>query len=254
MSRLPLLIALVLAVFLHPVTAWPEQDKPSLAEAKAAYKEADRALNAAYESAKAELAEHDFEDLKTKQRSWIRYRDDFTNDSLRWNDPALAGADLTQVVAYWQRMERITRERTGILRSIVGSELGKDFPLTGRWIDGFGGYLDIVEQDGQEAAFEINVTRGTTHHSGQIAGLAKANGRILRYSDGGEDDGKGYVRKPAWVTLIRRHDHIELISVNAQHYCGARAYFDSDYYRVGDLTEEDRKRVLESAAGDAAAP
>jgi uncharacterized protein YecT (DUF1311 family) len=249
MNKRPLLLALLLAVLLCPATAWPEQDKPSLAEAKAAYKEADRALNAAYQSAKAELSEDAFEDLKTKQRGWIRYRDYFSNDVLIRDDPSLADVDLTQTAIHWQTMAGITEQRTAILQSIVGSELGKDFPLTGRWIDGFGGYLNIVEQDGQ-IAFEIDVVRGPTHHLGHIAGRAQVNGQLIRYSDGGEDDGKGYTRKPAWVTFLQRPDHIELITANAQYYCGARAYFDNDYYRVGDLTDEDRQRVLKQAAGD----
>lgn len=250
MNKQSLMLLITLVTLLWPASAWAEQDQPSLEEAKAAYEQADKDLNGVYQLAKAELPERAFEDLKTKQRGWIRYRDFFSDEVLRRDDPVLAEADLTQEVDYWQRMSGITQERTAILRAIIAAYRGEEKPLGGRWIDGFGGYLDIVEQDGQ-VAFEIDVVRGPTHHLGNIAGIAEVNGQLVRFNDGGEDDGKGYIRKPAWVTFLKRTDHLELITAGAQYYCGARAYFDNDYYRVGDLTDEDRKRVLKRAAGEA---
>ncbi|MFK7788071.1 MAG: lysozyme inhibitor LprI family protein [Phycisphaeraceae bacterium] len=249
MNKQYILLTLVLVALLWPVCAFAEQAKPSLAQAKATYEQNDRDLNKAYKSVKAELPEHTFAELKAKQRGWIHYRDFFCDEVIRRDSPRLAKADLTKEVVYWQRMSGITHERTAILRAILSAHQGKEKPLTGRWIDGYGGYLNIVEQ-GDKIAFEIDVVRGPTYHLGNLAGVAERNGQLIRFNDGGEDDGKGYVRKPAWVTFIHRANHIELITAGAQIYCGARAYFDNDYYRVGDLTEKARKQVLKQAGGE----
>ena len=52
------------------------QDKPLDAKAaKAAFDQADRALNEAWAAAKQKLPEAEFNKLKEDQRAWVEYRD-----------------------------------------------------------------------------------------------------------------------------------------------------------------------------------
>jgi len=37
---------------------------------------------------------------------------------------------------------------------------------------------------------------------------------------------------------------LEIIGENTSSFHGARAYFDGDYIRVAELTDEDRKAIL----------
>jgi uncharacterized protein YecT (DUF1311 family) len=203
-AKFTLIAQLFLVGWLCALSTGAEKGGKELTEAEAAYEEADRALNREYQRAREVLFERAFEELREKQRRWIDYRDYHCGEVLRHNSLALANADLLQRVEYWERMSEITRERTAILRSIVAAHEGDTPPLGGIWIDGYGASLSIVELDGR-IAFEIDVVRGPTFHLGNIIGYAAVNGTLARFDDGGEDDGKGDVRKAAWLTFIRRH-------------------------------------------------
>jgi len=248
-GRLPqLLLSTIIAAAALICNAEPtklQSKKPSLEQAKADYARADKALNAAWAEIKKTPDKRRFESLRWDQRRWIGYRDYFSREVLM-RDYNITADKLKQRPEHWQSMTDITRERLSVLRSIISSRK-KRLDLTGIWTDGYGGHMSIVALGGDKIAFSIDVVRGPTHHLGSIGGLAERNGDMIRFSDG-EADSK-YKKKSSWVTLVRQGDHIEVITANAQFYCGARAYFDGNYYRIGDLGKIQRDRLAKEARG-----
>ena len=238
-------IVAVAALICNAESNKPQNRKPSLEQAKADYARADKSLNTAWEELQKTPDKRRFESLRWDQRRWIGYRDYFSGEVVM-RDYNIPAGKLKQRLEHWQSMTDITRQRLDILRSIISARK-KQLELTGIWSDGYGGYLNIVTLGDGKIAFSIDVVRGPTHHLGSLGGLAKQNGDIIRFTDA-ETKSKGD-KETAWLTEIRRADHIEVITANAQPYCGARAYFDGDYYRIGDLRKIQRERMLKAVRG-----
>ncbi len=226
----------------------PQDSEPSLEQAKADYIRADKALNAAWEEFKKTPDKRRFESLRWDQRRWIGYRDYFSGEVLM-RDHNIPAGKLKQRAEHWKSMTDITRQRISILRSIISARK-KRLELTGMWTDGYGGHMDIVTLGDGKIAFSIEVVRGPTHHLGSLTGLADKNGSIIRFSDAETEPKK---EKATWLTAIQRGDHIEVITANSHYYHGMRAYFDGDYYRIGDLKKIQRDRIVKnvrSRSGD----
>ncbi|MBN1554855.1 MAG: DUF1311 domain-containing protein [Phycisphaerae bacterium] len=238
-------LAVVTAVVCYGFSEGKKPIKPTLEETKAAYAQADKALNAAWKQIETKWKDKPLrlETLREKQRHWIRYRDYHSNEMVM-RDYNLTAEILKNSVEHWQTMTHITRVRTQILRAIL--DAAKNPPeLTGTWTDGYGGSLTLVKVNDDQVAFTIDVVRGPTYHLGNLWGLAEINDGIIRYTD--KQNQKKYKKKPTWLTWIDRGNHLELLEANSHFYCGARAYFSGDYYRVGDVTQAQRQRVLKQA-------
>ena len=77
MSGLRIYRVIVAIVLATPVFVSAEEQTPkTLAEAKAEFAKADKALNEAWAAAKKALPESEFAELQVKQRNWVKYRDD----------------------------------------------------------------------------------------------------------------------------------------------------------------------------------
>lgn len=211
-----------------------------LATAKAGYADADRALNEQYQQTRKALAEREFESLRTEQRAWIRYRDARSTAAVRYDVRSTPEGEEKSVAHYWQTMAGLTRARTVMVRAWRDNR--SDKPLTGRYADDYGGSLMIV-QKGDRLHFAMEVVRGPTYHTGAIRGVARINGALARYSDNavGKDE-------ETWITFITGSRRLKVIAANSGYYHGARAYFDGDYLRVGDLTPEQTRAVLDGKA------
>lgn len=223
---------------------------PTLAQAKATYKHHDALLNRAYQQAKTIMPEVGFKSLQQDQRRWIGYRDfesklSVDPDFWRYKDEIKTGY-FTSHLDYWQTMNWLTQERTKILLYIVACHQGKKQPLTGRWRDGYGGEIQMVETQ-KAVAFSIEVVRAPTRHTGSLTGYAYHDlyRNIMAFSDRGKVYADESTREPAILIFNRKVDRLTVHGVNSHYYCGARAYFDNDYYRVDDLTEQEKARVIE---------
>lgn len=254
--RIPnrILVVLFLSVFsVLTVHAEDAQPHPTLARVKAAYQRVDASLNSAYHQARSVLPEDAFKKLQDDERLWIHYRDfqsKLSVDPEFWRDKGKIDlAHFTRDVAYWRAMSGITLERTKILQFIVACHQGKKFPLTGRWSDGYGGEIRVVETP-DAVAFDIEVVRGPTFHIGNITGFAHystMSKNVMAFSDGGKVHSDSSDRDPAILVLRRTIDRLVINGINTRDYCGARAYFGNDYYRIGDLTKKEQAHILKVA-------
>jgi hypothetical protein len=113
------------------------------------------------------------------------------------------------------------------------------------WIDGQGGTVEIVEQNGR-LLFDFNVVRGPAHNLGVLAGGAVWNEGIGWFSDKGRDKEKAGETN---IAFIRRDLRLEVIAANASHYHGHRAYFDGLYFKAASLDAQEQAAT--ARAGEA---
>ena len=219
-----------------------EEPKPkTLAEAKAAFAKADKALNDAWAAAKKALDESEFAELPTKQRRWVLYRD----DRARGHDRDRSEAEAKKTSEYYETAAELTQARADWLRGRIRNDA--DSSLTGLWIDSFGGTLEIV-QEKERLFFVLEVVRGPTFHTGSLAGVASWNTPLGWFSDKGRDKEKPEETNLAFVS---RGAVLEIIGANTSYYHGARAYFDGEYCKAGDLDEKRKAEITKSAEAGA---
>lgn len=227
----PALVLLLLAV-VAPV----EAQKSSLAEAKATFAKADRALNEAWTAIKKGMPAKIFAELKTKQREWLESRDSRALES----SPAPTDlAEAKRSAAYWETAASLTEARALWLRRLADNE---DDPLTGLWTDGDGGNLEIVERP-EKLLFVFHVVRGPSAHVGVLAGTAHWNTSIGWFSDKGREADK---REETNIAFIAKDRHLEVAGANTSYYHGARAYFDGNYYKIAPLDEKAEANVVKA--------
>lgn len=229
-------MAVVLAL---PVlaTAAEEEEKPkTLGEAKAAFAKADKALNEAWAAVKKTLDEPEFSELQVKQRVWLMYRETQALGVNRANGEP----EGKQTAAAFEASAELTRSRVDWLRGRIKNE---SETLTGLWIDSFGGTAEIV-QEKEKLFFAIEVVRGPTFHSGSIAGIATWNSPLGWFSDKEREKEK---TEETNLVFVSRGRVLEIIGAQTSYYHGARAYFDGDYCKVGELDEKRKAEVTKTA-------
>ena len=233
-----------LSVFILLATPWlgsaADEKQPTVAEAKAAFAKADKALNEAWAAAKKTMAESDFAELQVKQRNWMKYREDRARGANRDNGEP----EGKQTAAYYEAAAELTASRADWLRGRVKNEADS---LTGLWIDSFGGTLEIV-QEKDRLLFTIEVVRGPTFHTGSLAGVATWNTPLGWFSDKGREKEKA---EESNLVFVARGTVLEIIGANTTYYHGARAYFDGEYCKVGDLDEKRKAEVAKEAEAGA---
>ena len=231
-------IAFVIGVVL--VTSSVLAQEISLQQAKEDFARFDRRLNEVYQQAKGTLPEWRFETVQKQQRQWIEYRDSRALSAAVFDGGAEQGKE-KQNAEYWNALAYLTETRITILEAWMKIDsFSKSWE--GAWIDGYGGLLLIAEPEEGVIEFAINVVRGPTHHSGGVGGTAEARNVLARFSilpDGGDEE--------MWLTFLNEEGQVRVIGENTFYFHGARAYFDGNYLRVRDLTEEDRKLIKEAA-------
>src|ERR1044071_9537254 len=102
-----------------PLFAAAAEEKPkTLAEAKAAFTKADKALNEAWAAAKKALGEAEFAELQVKQRDWVKYKEDMSRRANRDSgDP-----EGKQSATYFETAAALTQSRADWLRGRVKNE------------------------------------------------------------------------------------------------------------------------------------
>lgn len=214
----------------------------TLSQAKALFAKADSALNAAWSEAREKLPESAFNELREEQRGWVEYRD-YIATSPMYTGESGDEETIRETASYFEAASGLTESRTEWLKGLI-APLPDGGSLSGRWIDSYGGHIDLVE-NGHQLHFMIEVVRGPTVHLGSIAGVAAWNERIGWFSDKGREEGK---EDETNLSFIHRNNRLEVIGANTMWYHGARAYFDGRYTRVADLSAEEQLRVMKSAA------
>jgi uncharacterized protein YecT (DUF1311 family) len=232
-NRLALILCLVAVVAVRA-----EDQTANLAEAKAAFAKADRALNEAWTALKKALPEKIFTDMKAQQRGWIESRD---RSALESSPNSKDATEAKRTAAYWQKAATLTEIRAQWLRRLADNE---DDPLTGLWTDGNDGTLEIVERpETQKLFFVFHVVRGRGLHVGVIAGTAQWNRPLGWFSDKGREPDKSEETNLAFVEKER---HLEVTGAKTSYYHGANAYFDGAYYKIGPLDDKAQENVVKA--------
>ena len=233
-----------LTAFIVLATPWfvwaADEKQPTLAEAKAAFAKADKALNEAWAAAKKALPESEFAELQVKQRDWMKFREDRARGANRENGEP----ETKQSAAYYEASAELTASRADWVRGRVKNEADS---LTGLWIDSFGGTLEIVQEE-DRLLFVIEVVRGPTFHTGSLAGVATWNTPLGWFSDKGHEKEK---TEESNLVFVSRGNVLEIIGANTSYYHGARAYFDGDYCKVGELDAKRKAEVAKDAEAGA---
>lgn len=206
---------------------------PDETTAKEHFAKADAELNAAWASAKSRFSAERMKEIAAVQREWEGYRD-IQADAAQ----AKAGGKV-KAAAWFEKAAALSLDRAAWLQRAIKNE-GE--PLTGVWIDGLGGTLEVVEKDGQ-LYFDLNTVRGPGYDLGMIAGSASWNAPLGWFSDKGRDPEK---QDESNLAFIYKDLHLEIISANAEHYHGRRAYLDGRYFKVASLDPETQELVLKA--------
>ncbi|MDP9098339.1 MAG: lysozyme inhibitor LprI family protein, partial [Verrucomicrobiota bacterium] len=140
--------------------ATAEGKEPTLAEAKAAFAKADRALNEAWNAAKNEEPHHLLGLLTLRQREWLEYRDSTAREASK----QAGQKESKQSAVYFSTAAELMETRS---RWLHGRARPAEDTLTGLWIDAYGGTLRIVQQE-KRLLFVFDVVRGPTFHSGAL--------------------------------------------------------------------------------------
>lgn len=204
-----------------------------VSDAKAKFEKMDRELNVTYAGLKKDLPAHLFSALQEDQREWVGYRDHISEFQAGEKDPEKS-------VERWETAAGMTESRIDWLKAWRRLPEGLE-NWAGRYSDGRGGVLEIVEQDGK-THFSLGVVRGPTYHSGSIHGVMQVNGGSARFET---KSGEG--ERPTWLTFMREHDgtgRIRIYGENTGPFHGARAYFEGSYLRTGDVPAKERERVI----------
>jgi uncharacterized protein YecT (DUF1311 family) len=222
-----------------------EKDLPkpkSLAEAKMDYEAVDRELNKSWSETRKALGDHEFEKLREDQRSWIEFRDTAALQAVPFELGDVPEGKEKETSTYWEWLKSLTETRIDILRGLRG--VGDPASLSGRYIDGYGGSLDIVQKD-HRLFFTFMVVRGHSAHIGQINGSAKLNQTMARFSDeeSGEKE-KLEAQGETWLTFISERPWLKVIGTNTNYYHGARAHFEGHYIRIAEFDANESAKIL----------
>ena len=231
------------AFFLISLTVRGDEKPLSLAEATAKFAKVDQELNREYTAAKKTLPDHEFNELRDQQRDWLEYRDNRTKMFMAFDHRDVPEGQEKESAAYWEMMIDLTETRILILKAW---QIQNDPELwSGRYTDGYGGYMEIF-QEGKILYFTIEVVRGPTYHLGSIGGIAVTNQTSARFTDL-EQRKKDNDDEETWLTFDKELRHLKVSGVNTGHYHGARAYFDGKYMRIDTLSEEEAAKLKKSA-------
>jgi hypothetical protein len=88
------------------------------------------------------------------------------------------------------------------------------------------------------------VVRGPTYHTGSLAGVASWNWPLGWFSDKGRDKEK---TDETNLVFVQAGNVLKIIGANTGYYHGARAYFDGEYCKSGELDEKEKADVMKSA-------
>lgn len=217
-----------------------EEKKQTAQQAKELFEKEDRLLNEAWAAAKKALSEADFNELKEEQRAWMEYRDYLARSPLYTGAEAQGELPLDSP-EYLEAAAGLSETRTEWLKGLV--KKFADETLTGVWTDSYGGRIEIAEKDGH-LHFSIVCVRGQSSHVGDLEGIAVWNRPIGWFSDKGKNDTG---EQEANLCFVLRNHRLEITGANTSHYHGARAYFDGTYLRVGTLSAERQKELVENS-------
>ncbi|WP_411845861.1 lysozyme inhibitor LprI family protein [Roseibacillus persicicus] len=200
--------------------------------AKEQFETQDKELNRVYGELKKELEAYQFAIVQKEQRDWVEYRDYISEAQRGYEGTSDEEAQLEMAAG-------LTESRVQWLQA--WKTAGEHEGLEGEYRDSYGGFLQIVKE-GEQHYFALHVVRGPSFHLGIIGGKLRVNGSTGWFETRDEHDGK-----EAWLTFVPKEDgsgRIRIVSENARHFHGARAYFDGSYLRLGEVSAEDRKRVI----------
>jgi len=172
----------------------------------------------------------------------MKFREDRARAANRENEEP----EGKQTAACYDAAAELTQSRADWLRGRIRNQSDS---LTGLWIDRFGGTIEIV-QEKERFLFEIEVMRGPTFHTGSLAGVASWNTPLGWFSDKGRDKEK---TEESNRVFVERGSVVEIIGANTSYYHGARAYFDGEYSKVGELDEKRKATVIKDAEAGAIA-
>jgi uncharacterized protein YecT (DUF1311 family) len=221
-----------------------EEGGQATAADRKAFEEADQELNKAWKSVIAGMKGVPFQELKSDQLGWLRYRDRMATSPLRLGVSSLSEEEIRNLKSYFSALVNLTRERTEWLRAV-----NRPLPaesLEGRWSDSYGGTVELVKGDVGGLRFIIEVYRGPASHTGFIAGKASWDGGIGIYSDRGKPNRSG----EAIVVFVLRGERLEIRTQGTSEYEGNASYFDGAYVRVGGLSKARREAVLKGDDGE----
>jgi uncharacterized protein YecT (DUF1311 family) len=205
-----------------------EEEAAKLDQARQRFAAADADLNKTFQEVRGKLRGNALNDLRDRQREWLKHRDYMASDQPRQN--GFTGSDFKQSPDYWEAMADLTKERAEFLRAAFNPALPKG--ITGVYQDSFGGALQF-EQTAQGIVFSVNVVRGPTTHTGGLTGVAALKGSVAVYKEKLES---GDDRKPCELTFAFSDGHIvKVTGKNTEYYHGARGYFDGTYFKVAKL-------------------
>ena len=200
--------------------------------AEAEFAKQDQILNEVYQQLKKELEPNIFEIVRNEQRDWVGYRDFVSEWQKGYEEVSdkqaqlemAAGMTESQIV--WLKAWKTTRKGAG---------------LEGEYRDAYGGVLQVVKEGGKYY-FSLVVVRGPTFHLGQLGGKLRVNGSSAWFET--RADGEDL---PTWLTFVPEGDgsgRVKIVSENAHFFHGARAYFDGSYLRVGEVSVNERAKVI----------
>ena len=205
-----------------------EEEAAKLKQARQRFAAADADLNKTFQEVRGKLRGNALNNLRDRQREWLKHRDYMASDQPRQN--GFEGSDIKQSPDYWEMMADLTEGRTRFLRASSDPSLPKG--IAGLYQDSYGGALQL-EETKQGIVFSINVVRGPTTHTGGLTGVAALKGSVAVYREkveAGED------RKPCELTFAFSDGHlVKVTGKNTEYYHGARAYFDGTYFKVAKL-------------------
>jgi uncharacterized protein YecT (DUF1311 family) len=213
-----------------------EEHDATLAKAKAAFAKADRELNQAWDAAKAAVSSTALPALTLRQRQFLESRD----QRARFESEQAGEKGGTKGRVYLSTAADMMAARAEWLRARARPA---ENSLTGEWSDGYGGTLQIVQQDGR-LLFTFDVVRGRAAHTGGIAGVSSWNSNLGWFSDKGRDPAK---TDETNIAFIEREGEIEVVGANTSYYHGMRAFFDGFYCKSGPLDEKEQAALIKAA-------
>lgn len=225
----------------------PDEKRPTLAKAKAAFQKADAELNRVYREVKSLVPDWLFEELREEQKEWLAYRDEHAMSDAVFNGSRANEGREKEAVEYWESLAASTGTRVEMIRGwkAKGKDGSSETPWTGLWTDGYGGWLLLeAAADPKTVRFEIFVVRGPTAHMGSITGVARRNGEAGFFTDQGDPEYHD-AAEGAETWLFFEKDptapRLKIRGIHTSPYHGARAYFDGTYTRLRDATPDDHQ-------------
>ena len=224
-TNFALRLALALEMTLMPLVVHAGAESEKLQTAKRDFASADAELNKVFQALRKELRDDEFKEWRDRQREWLGHRDDMASREAYQN--GFEGKDLKQSADYLEAMAELTKERTKFLRASLDRTLPKG--ISGFYQDSYGGALSLEER-AEGVAFQIDVLRGPSLHTGDLSGIAALKGDTAVYKeqlDSGED------REPCEMTFSFSNGRIVKVDgKHTEHYHGARASFDGTYVKT----------------------